>query len=60
MPTVTALVTELTGTVREMIDVGVGIEVLISGGDVGKPLLYKLVPTTPEVLGFTLVRVGRV
>ncbi len=49
-----------TGPVGEMIDVGVEIQVLMTGAEVGTPFVLRLVLIVPLVLGFCVLRGGRI
>ena len=51
MPTITELVTEVTGAVGEIVVLGLEIEVLNKGPEVGCPEVFKLVRTVPCVFG---------
>jgi hypothetical protein len=47
-----------TGPVGEIIDVGVEIQVLMTGTEVGTPFILRLVLIVPLVLGFYVLRGG--
>jgi hypothetical protein len=60
MSRLTALVMDVTGPVKEMVVVGLEIEVLIKGPLVSAPENTMLVMTAPLVLGVLVLRVGRI
>jgi hypothetical protein len=56
---ITELMMEVTAVV-DIVVVGVDTELLMIGGDVGSPVVFRPVMIDPSVLGCTELHVGRI
>ena len=52
--------TEVAFAVGEMIELGVGMDVLIMGADDGRPVALRVVWTVPSVFGLCVLSAGRI